>query len=321
MSFDWPVALLALLIAPVAIAAYVIADRRRARTAARFATPALFPNVVARAPGRLRHVPPAVLLLAVVALLTGFARPHTTISVPREEATVMLALDVSRSMTATDVRPSRLAAAQGAAARFLEQVPDSFRVGVVNFATRAHVATPPTEDRQAALDGLSEIRSGQGTALGEAIVLALHAARSVPGERSSEAPPASILLISDGAQTQGEITPLQAAQRARSAGVPVYTVLIGTPDGVVERPLPGGYRERIRVPPDPAALREVARTSRGRFFRVADDEQLRRVYEELGSRLGYREKRAEITVAFAGAGLALLLAAGVLSMLVLRRLP
>jgi Ca-activated chloride channel family protein len=321
VSFDWPVGLLALLVVPVAVAAYVAVDRRRERHAARFATPALFPNVVARAPGRLRHVPAAVLLVGVAALLTGFARPHATTSVPREEATVILALDVSRSMTAKDVQPSRLGAAQIAAGQFLEQLPESFRVGVVVFATRAQVATPPTHDRDIARAALREIRFGQGTALGEAIQLSLQVARSVQAERPDEPPPASILLISDGAQTQGEITPAQAAQRARSAGVPVYTVVLGTPDGVVERDLPGGFRERVRVPPDPAALRQVAATSGGEFFQAVDQERLSRVYEELGSRLGERQKRTEITVAFAGAGLALFLAAGALSMLVLRRLP
>ena len=321
MTFDWPVGLLALLVVPVAIAAYVALDRRRARAAARFARPALFPNVVARSPGRLRHLPAAVLLVGVAALLAGFARPHANISVKREEATVVLALDVSRSMTATDVQPTRLAAAQAAARYFLEQIPARFRVGVVTFATRAHVATPPTADRETASDALAEIRSGEGTALGEAIELSLRAARSVPGSESREPPPASILLISDGAQTQGELTPARAAQRARAAGVPVSTILLGTPSGVVERVLPGGYRERIRVPPDPAALREVARTSGGEFFAALDDERLRSVYEELGSRLGHRTKRAEITVAFAGAGMALFIVAGGLAMFLLRRLP
>ncbi|MBD0348465.1 MAG: VWA domain-containing protein [Thermoleophilia bacterium] len=321
MSFDWPVALLALLAVPAAVGAYVVLDRRRASDAARFATPALFPNVVAHAPGRLRHVPAVVLLLGLAALLTGFARPHANISVKREEATVVLALDVSRSMTATDVQPTRLAAAQAAARHFLEQIPARFRVGVVTFATRAHVATPPTADRQVAGAALSEIRSGEGTALGEAIELSLRAARSLPGSDSAEPPPASVLLISDGAQTQGDLTPRQAAQRARAAGVPVSTIVLGTANGVVERTLTGGYRERIRVPPDPAALRHVATTSGGEFFQVVDDVRLRRVYEELGSRLGHKTKRTEITVAFAGAGLALFVVAGGLSMFLLRRLP
>jgi Ca-activated chloride channel homolog len=321
VSFDMPLALLALLAVPLAAAAYVLYDRRRKVQAARFAAPALYPNVVARAPGRLRHVPVVVLLLALAALLTGFARPHATLSVPREEATVVLALDVSRSMTATDVSPTRLAAAQAAARSFLEDVPDAYRIGVVRFATRAQVVAPPTEDRRYVAAALRQVRPGEGTALGEAIELSLRAIRRTSTTADGERIPATILLISDGAQTVGRVTAAQAAGRARSAGVPIYTVALGTADGVVERRLPGGFTERVRVPPDPAALRRIAAASGGEFFAVPDKAGLRRVYEELGSRLGERDKRAEVTVAFAGAGMALLLAAGALSTLILRRLP
>jgi Ca-activated chloride channel family protein len=321
VTFQWPLALLLLLAIPVAIGAYVVFDRRRRRTVARFSAPSLFPNVVARKPGRLRHLPVAALALAMTAVLVGVARPHATLSEPREEATVLLALDISRSMTAKDVQPTRLAAARDAARRFLEQVPETFRVGIVTFADRAQVALPPTDDRDTVLTGLETIVSGEGTALGEAVVLALRAARRVPGAEPGERPPASILIISDGAQTQGQVTPQQAAMRARAAGVPVYAISVGTPNGIVERQLPGGFTERIRVPPDPTALRQLARGSGGEFFAVADDERLRRVYEELGSRLGTREREAEVTVAFAGAGMGLMLVAGALSTFLFRRLP
>jgi Ca-activated chloride channel family protein len=320
VSFDRPLALLVLILIPVAAAAYVAYDRRRQTHAARFAAPALYPNVVARAPGWLRHVPVIVLLLALTVLLTGFARPHATLSVKREEATVMLALDISRSMTATDVQPTRLGAAQAAARRFLEEVPDAYQVGVVTFATRANVAATPTEDRDFASAALSQARSGEGTALGEAIVLSLQAAGRVQTE-DGERPPASILLISDGAQTVGRVTPIQAARRARTADVPVFTVALGTPDGIVERKLTGGFTERIRVPPDPGSLRRVATASGGDFFTALDADELTRVYDELGSRIGKRDKHSEVTVAFAGGGMALLLAAGALSTLLLRRLP
>jgi Ca-activated chloride channel homolog len=323
VTFQWPLALLALLAVPVAVAVYVVLDRRRRGDKARFATPSLFPNVVARAPGRLRHLPAAALALAVTAVLVGVARPHATVSEPREEATVMLAIDISRSMTATDVRPTRLAAAQDAARRFLSEVPETFRVGIVTFADRAQVAVPPTHDRDTVRAGLETIFSGEGTALGEAVVLALRAAQRVPraDTEQREPPPASILLISDGAQTQGEVTPAQAAVLARRARVPVFTISVGTPEGVVERQLPGGFTERIRVPPDPSALRQLASGTAGEFFAAPDDERLRRVYEELGTRLGTREKEAEITVAFAGAGMGLLLLAGALSTMLFRRLP
>jgi Ca-activated chloride channel family protein len=320
VTFDRPLALLVLLIIPVAVAAYVVYDRRRTTHAARFATLALYPNVVARSPGRLRHVPVIALLLALAVLLTGFARPRATISVKREEATVLLALDVSRSMTAKDVTPTRLAAAQAAARRFLEDVPDSYQVGVVTFATRANVTAAPSQDRDFASAALSQVRPGEGTALGEAVVLSLRAASRVETE-DGERPPASILLISDGAQTVGRVTPIQAARGAREAGVPIFTVALGTPDGIVERRLTGGFTERIRVPPDPGSLRRVATASGGEFFSALDADELRRVYEELGSRIGRRDKDAEVTVAFAGGGMVLLLLAGALSTLLLRRLP
>jgi Ca-activated chloride channel homolog len=321
VSFDTPLALLALMAIPIAAAAYLLYDRRRRTQVARFSTPALYPNVVARAPGRWRHVPVVVLLVALTVLLTGFARPHATISVPREEATVVLALDVSRSMTASDVQPTRLAAAQAGARRFLDDVPEDYRIGVVRFATRANVVAPPTEDREYVAAALRQVRAGEGTALGEAVALSLQAIRRTSTTEDGERVPASILLISDGAQTVGRVTPAQAARGARLAGVPVYTVALGTPDGIVERRLPGGFTERVRVPPDPNALRGLAEATGGEFFAVLDEEGLSRVYEELGSRLGERDKRAEVTVAFAGAGLALLLAAGALSTLLLRRLP
>jgi Ca-activated chloride channel family protein len=281
MSFEWPLGLLALLLVPAAIAAYALGERRRTRTAARFAAPPLFPNVVARWPGRLRHLPAAVLLVALTAMLVGVARPHATVSVPREEATIVLAMDASRSMLATDVHPSRLAAAQAAARRFLRRVPETFRVGVVAFATRAQVAAPPSENRGIAHAAINGLRPGEGTALGEAIALAVNAARPARG-RPEDRPPASILLISDGAQTQGVVTPAAAAQRARRRGVPVYTVALGTEEGVVERPLPGGFTERVRVPPDPETLERVAQVTGGEFFAAPDDERLSQVYEELG---------------------------------------
>ena len=325
MSFAWPLGLLALLVVPAVIAGYIVVDRRRAGEIERFASPALYPGVVARAPGRLRHLPAAILLVALAAMLVGVARPQATISVPREEATVILALDVSRSMTAKDVPPTRLVAAQAAARRFVEQVPETFRIGVVAFADRANVVAPPTDDREVVAQALEQVSSGEGTALGEAILLSLRAARSVvpprEGGDGGEQQPASVLLISDGAQTQGEVTPAEAARRARRAGIPVFTVSLGTPAGIVERTLVGGYTERVRVPPDPRALRLVARQSGGEFFSAPDDRRLRRVYEELGTRLGEREKRAEVTVAFAGAGLAVALIAGGVSTLLFRRLP
>jgi Ca-activated chloride channel family protein len=321
MTFEWPIALASVAAVPAAVFAYLVLDRNRRHTTARWATPALMPNMVAGAPGRIRHLPAAIALVALAAMLIALARPHATLAVPREEATVVLAIDVSRSMTATDVAPTRLTAAQAAARRFLERVPDRFRVGVVAFATRATAVAPATEDREAVNAALAALRPGEGTAIGEAIILSLQVAAQVPGEDAEGRPPASILLLSDGAQTQGDVTPPQAAAQARRAGIPVYTVALGTDEGVVERQLEGGAIERIRVPPDPQTLRTVAGTTGAEFFAARDDERLTKVYEELGSRLGHRDERKEVTVAFAGGAGALLLVAGTLSMLLFRRLP
>jgi Ca-activated chloride channel family protein len=321
VTFEWPIGLAAVAAVPLAVFAYLVLDRRRRRAAARWATPALLPNMVAGAPGRIRHLPAAVALLALAAMLIALARPHATLAVPLEEATVVLAIDVSRSMTATDVAPTRLAAAQAAARTFLEGVPDEFRVGVVAFATRPTAVAPATDDREAVTGALRVLQPGEGTAIGEAILLSLQVAAQVPGEDEGSRPPASVLLLSDGAQTQGEVTPEDAAAQARRAGIPVYTIALGTDEGVVERQLEGGAIERITVPPDPDTLRSVAATTGGEFFAARDDERLQRVYEELGSRLGHRDERTEVTVAFAGAAGVLLLVAGTLSLLLLRRLP
>ncbi len=321
LSFEWPWALAALAIVPLAAVAYVLLDRRRAVKAAAFSSPALMPNMVTRKPGRLRHLPMVALLVGVALLATGFARPHTTIEVTDEQATVMLVLDVSRSMTADDVEPSRLAAARTAADEFFETLPDSVRIGAVTVATRANVVTPPTDDREALQAALDQARPGEGTALSEGVLLALRAIAAAEPEEGSTAPPGSILLISDGAQTQGDVTPAQAARRARVANVPIYSIVIGTDEGVVERELQGGFTERIRVPPEPQTLQQMSRATNGTFFTATDPDQLKVVYDELGTRLNKRDKEAEITVAFAGAGMVLLLTAGALGAGILRRLP
>jgi Ca-activated chloride channel homolog len=320
MTFDWPIALLGLIAVPLLVALYVLHDRRRTSYAARFGNPALMPNVVDRAPGRRRHLPLALLLVALAAMVVGVARPHATVKVKREEATVILAVDVSRSMKATDVRPSRLEAARFASHAFLRKIPEKFRVGVVSFASRAAVALPPTHDRALARTALSSLRPGEGTAIGDAVQLSAELGQRQRASDGSR-PPRAVLLISDGARVGGRILPQAAAQRARTLRVPVYTVLVGTPNGVVEETLPGGFRATIRVPPSPATLQMVARTTGGQFFTALNDERLRQVYEKLGSRLGHREESREITDFFAGGSAALLLAGGALSMLWFRRVP
>jgi Ca-activated chloride channel family protein len=320
MSFDWPLVLLALLVVPLLVVAYVLRERRRTSYAAGFASPALLPNVVDRAPGLRRHIPLILLLLGFTAIVVGIARPHATVSVKREEATVVLAVDVSRSMKAKDVAPTRLDAARNAARAFLGKVPSKFRVGVVSFATRAVVGVPPTEDRSLVENSLDALKPGEGTAIGDAVALS---ARLGQGRQADDrsAPPRSVLLISDGARDGGAVAPQAAARRAKQLKVPVYTVLVGTPNGVVEETLTGGFRRIIRVPPSPDTLQQIAQLSGGEFFTATDAEGLQSVYEDLGSRLGKRKESREIGDYFAGGAAALLLAGGALSALWFRRVP
>lgn len=324
MSFQSPLNLLALLAVPAAVAAYLAAARRREQAAARFASPALMPNVVHRAPGWRRHLPPAILLLALAALLVGFARPEVRMSVPRENATVMLAVDTSRSMAAEDVSPSRMGAARRAIATFLDQAPDTYRVGVVAFASDARVVAAPTHDRELVEQAIEQLRTGEGTALGDAVALSIQAGQGAPAQppdATAEPVPMSILLLSDGKQDGGSVPPQRAADLARKSGVPVYTVALGTADGVVDVPLANGYTARVRVPPDPQALQRLAEGTGGRFFAAPTAEDLAAVYADLASRLGREPRWREATVAFAAAGALLLLAGGGLSTLWFRRVP
>jgi Ca-activated chloride channel homolog len=319
VSFHWPLVLTGLAALPVLVALYIDRDRRRVASQARFGNPDLLPNVVDREPGRLRYLPPLVLLVALVFMIVGVARPHATVSVPREEATIILAMDVSRSMKATDVEPTRLDAARVAAKTFLDEVPEKFRVGVVSFATRAVVGVAPTEDRTLVGTALDTLKPGEGTAIGDAVALSVRVGQ--PREEGAEVPPRAIVLISDGARDGGQVDPVEAAQQAKRRGVPVYSVLVGTPEGVVEEQLTGGLRRIIRVPPNPETLEQVATTSGGEFFAAPDAAGLGRVYEELGSRLGTRDEDREITDVFAGLAAALVLVAATISAFLFRRIP
>jgi Ca-activated chloride channel family protein len=320
VSFEWPVVLVALVVIPMAVVEYVRRERARSSAVARLATPGLFPNLVGARPGWRRHLPPAVLLVALAAMIVGVARPHATVSVPREEATVLIAIDASLSMQAKDVKPSRLAAARATAAAFIARVPKKFRVGLVSFSGRPFVSLPPTQDRSLTARAIASIRSGEGTALGDAVRLAVQVARR---QRTGDGsvPPAAVLVISDGGQTSGRRTPEAAAEFARSRRVPVYGIVLGTPNGTVEVTLTGGFKEQIRVPPRPDILQQVAQRSGGELFTATNDSRLREIYQRLASRLGHRRQPREVTDLFAGGSAALLLAGGALAALWFRRVP
>ena len=325
MSFAWPIALSGLALVALALIAYLVAQRRRRRYVVRFTNLDLLENVVADSPRWRRHIPAVLTLLALSALVVGMARPQVAVAVPREEATVILAMDSSGSMTATDVAPDRMTAAREAASSFVDGLPDGFRVGVVSFSNEADVVVPPTADHDEALRGLSALRADNGTALGDAIARSVDLGVTSLDEQLAAAKdsetPVVVLLLSDGANTTGDYEPLEAAQKAKDAGVPVYTVALGTDEGTVQGPDGYGGMRTIRVPPDPETLSQVAELTGGKFFEAADQDSLRSVYDEIGSQVGVEHKQRELTVFFTAAGAALLLLGGALSTLWFGRIP
>jgi Ca-activated chloride channel family protein len=312
MSFHTPLLLLCLAAVPLAIVAYALAQRRARRYAVRFPATATVAAVLTRTPGWRRHVPVALFAAALAILVVALSRPEATVAVPVEEASVMLVTDSSGSMRAADVQPSRLDAARSAAEKFLEDVPDQVKVGVVGFSDTPGTVIRPTVDRKEARSALDQLSADGGTATGDALLAALDALKPANGARK---PPSAIVLLSDGARTAGA-DPVAAAHAARKARVPVYTVSLGTQDGIVETP-----RGALSVPPDPEAMAAVANASGGKSFSVDDGDELSAVYERLGSRIGTKDEKREITVAFTAAGAALLGLALVSSLRRFARLP
>jgi Ca-activated chloride channel homolog len=297
VSFQAPVFLLALTLIPLAAIAYGVAQRRRRAAADAFAGPAVRASALPRTPGWRRHAPVAVYGLALTALAVALARPETTVAVPTEQATVVLAIDRSGSMRATDVAPSRLAAVKSAAARFLDSVPRRVKVGAVTYNGQADVLAAPETDRAPVRAAIEAIEAKGGTASGDGLQAALDLIRRGEGAKQ---PPAAVVLISDGKSTKGS----DPVQVAREGGVPVYTVALGTPDGTVV----DAEGTTHQATPDPATMQAVAEASGGQSFTVEDAGRLSAVYEKLGSQVATERKPREVTAAFAGG--ALLLVAG-----------
>ena len=355
MTFADPAFLAALLLVPIALGAYLLVQRRRQRYVVRFTNVDLLTNLVPRTPGWRRHVPTALYLAAISFLVVALARPSMSLQVPREEATVMLTMDVSRSMTATDVDPTRLAAAKAAATGFVDSLPAAFRIGLVAFSTDARLVVQPTTDRGQVRDAIESLNPDGGTALGDAIALSVDAtadARSVTSETDTGAagpsaspaaspeaspdpaasadpnasagdgtPVTATILLSDGANSTGQAEPLDAAREAAAEGMPIYTIALGTPDGVVDVQDQFGQTQQLQVPPDTETLQQVAEITGGRYFDAPTAEDLAAVYESLGSKVGYTEQVQEVTQWFAAAALLLVVVGGGLAALWFNRFP
>ncbi|MDQ3502560.1 MAG: VWA domain-containing protein [Actinomycetota bacterium] len=315
MSFLAPQRLWLLLLVVALAVTYVVLQRRKPAYAVRFTELDLLASVVQRSPSWRRHLPAAVLLLALVALTAAFARPEAEVEVPRERATIIVALDTSISMRATDVSPDRIVAAQVAATDFVEGLPDRFNVGLVSFSGSAAVVVPPTQDHEVVTAAVQSLQLGPSTAIGEAVFASLGAVRSVPGEADQAPPPARIVLLSDGTNTVGR-TPAVAAEAAQEAGVPISTIAFGTPEGVVVV-----QGERIEVPVDGPSLDRLARSTGGSSFTAESGAELSDVYEDIGSQVGTTTERQEVTAAVTGVGLGLALLAAAGSLLWGSRLP
>ncbi|HWH43827.1 MAG TPA: VWA domain-containing protein [Thermoleophilaceae bacterium] len=316
MSFAQPAYLLALLLVPAAVAAYVAFERRRRAAESAFAAPAVFDSVTAARPGWRRHMTIALYAVATVPLIAALARPERTVAVPDERAAIVLAIDRSGSMAATDVAPSRLEAARIAVRAFLAKVPERIEVGLVAYDHTVQTLQSPTGDRARVLEALASIRPRGGTATGEALAVSLASIRA----RSGEDPAGAIVLLSDGVSTHGR-EPIAEAREASELGVPVYTVALGTASGTIDVPIRSGGTVTRPVPPDPATLEAIAERSGGLTFAAADARSLSAVYERLGSSVGRREEKRELTAGFAGGALVLLVAGGLLSLHWFRRLP
>ena len=329
MSFEWPLGLLGLLAIPLIAALYAMAQRRRRAYAVRFTNLELLGSVVTRSPQWRRHLPPMLFLLALTALTVAVARPHVDVDVAKEEATVMLTLDSSDSMQATDVTPNRLDAARNAAKGFTNRLPGKFRLGLVSFSNVASLLVPPTSDREPVRNALDALQAEGGTAIGTALETSLTTLQPVieQDQRKRErqglrrgAPPAVVVLLSDGFSTTGP-EPLEIARRARELRVPVNTVALGTSNATVTLSDRLGSTRNVRVPPDRRTLRRIADVTGGEYFGAAGQDRLKKIYDRLGSRIGFRQEEREITAAFAGGGLGLMLAGGLLSMMWFGRLP
>jgi Ca-activated chloride channel family protein len=317
MSWESPARLWLLLAVAALAIAYVVLQRRRSKYAVRFTNLKLLDRIAPKRPQWRRHVPASLFLLMLALLVVGFARPQDDVRVPRERATVLVAVDVSRSMLATDVDPDRLTAAKAAAREFVADLPEQFNVGLVGFAGNATVFVAPVTDRaavEAGIERLAEGTSGRaGTAIGDAITTSLDQIRGL--DDGADTRPARVVVLSDGANTAGQ-DPLEAAGGATALGVPVDTISFGTQNGTL-----GGQGGGQAVPVDGETLQSVADATGGNYFAAGSVEELRDAYADIGSSIGYETERQDVSARFIGFGLLFAGLAALASMFWFARLP
>ena len=315
VRFEAPERLLLLAAVLALVAVYVWLQRRRPSYAVRFTELDLLASVAPKTPGWRRHVPAVLLLLSLVALTTAFAKPTGDVRVPRERATIVVALDTSASMLAMDVSPDRFTAAKSSARAFINRLPDRFNVGLVAFNASATVIVQPTQDHDTVRDAVDTLQLNGGTAIGEAVFASLSAIKSVPGAPDAKAPPARVVLLSDGGNTVGR--PLdEAAAQAQADGVPVSTIAYGTQEGVVEV-----RGQVVPVPVDAPALAGLAEAAGGQAYTAESGEELNGVYADIGTQVGYTTERKEVTATVTGLGLLAALGAAVSALLWTARFP
>ena len=301
LAFLAPDRLLILLIIPALILAYIFASLRKNRRGMWFTNTSMLDVVVPKQSQWRRHLAVALSLLSLITLTAAFARPKTQVDVPRERATVVLVIDASQSMQATDVKPTRLDAAKQAAIDFVKKLPEKYNVSVVSMAGASAVLVPPTTAHNTVENAINSIQLQDSTAIGEGIATALRALQQAPKDpkNPNSIAPGAIVLLSDGSNTTGR-SPQQAAAEARTAKVPIYTIAYGTENGYVD--LEG---KREPVPVDHQEMKQIAAATNGDYFAAATAEQLKKVYENIGSDVGYEKADREVTARFAGYGLAL----------------
>jgi Ca-activated chloride channel family protein len=334
VSFSSPWLLALLLVVPLMAAFAIWLDRRRTRYAVTFTNLDVLASVASPRRRPLRWVPLVLFLLALACASAAVARPNATVSVPSDKATIILLVDVSGSMRASDVKPTRLGAAQEAMGLFADRVPKAVRIGLVSFSSTADELVVPTTDRTLLHEGIDLLVPEAGTAIGDGLSLAVQIEKSALAgvHRGKDGRlPGAIVLLSDGAQTRGVLTPLQGAAKARDAGLRVFTVALGTPNGTLDPGTGpfggygfgggGAYGGRFPVRPDPVTLAAIAKATGGQTFQAKSASKVQSVYKELGASIATKPSKREVSSWFVGLAALLLLAALGTATLTGERLP